>query len=191
MLAALAGARLRAGEGPGAAASIQRARRAAARVREPADNLAAHLALADALLRVGEFPDARAVLVDALSTVARAPEHRRALYYRQIAVAQCRAGDLTAAIASADRIEADLSRVRTYSAIAEARGNLAVAEVFDFSSTAQYELTGRGDLDLPRRLREASELSPEQIVSVMSDAARDVAAELARLRDKAAAWEAR
>ncbi|MCG3181057.1 MAG: hypothetical protein BIFFINMI_03426 [Phycisphaerae bacterium] len=107
---------------------------------------------------------------------------------RAFAVAQGELGDLPGAMKTAARIESPLDRTWTWSFVAEACGDLAMAEIFDWSATAENYLVGPLARDPEGLLRDHESDSPEEMIDLLARVARDLAGSVSMLRNKNAYW---
>lgn len=108
-----------------------------------------------------------------------------------VAVAQARVGDPAAAMQTADRISDSLDRVWTWSLIAEARGDLRMAEILDWAALAEHFLGGPMTDDPGGTLAAQADRPPEEIIDFISRAARNLAAARRYLRRTEAYWQQR
>lgn len=138
--------------------------------------------------KAGDFAAARRTLATARPTLSAASSARRTALSRALAVQQMRVGDAAGAMRTAATASSARSRVGTYAALAEARGDLAAAEALDWSATARYGTVPARTQSVASSLRLARRAAPERVMSYLARAAQDLATGLKHLRDKEAYW---
>lgn len=189
--AALAQGRFFAGERQQAEQMLAKARQAADSITDAVDRQGALRAIARTQGRIGDFPAARATLTEAAKLIAKAPKTKQTSLYHQLAIAQRRAGDRAGAVKTANLIASGLQRGRAMSAIAETRGELALAEALDWKATAQHDLTGQMYTDLAGYLKSEQRNSPETQVNTLANAARSIAYALNFFQVRKLKWDAK
>ena len=189
--AALAQVRFFAGQRTQARQMLNKARQAADGITDAENRQEALRAIAAAQRRIGDFVAARETLAAAAILIPKAPYAKRNALSHHLALAQCRAGDLAGATATAGLITSGLKRGRALSAVAEARGDLALAEALDWQATAQHDLDAQVFTDLHGYLESRQQDSPESQVNTLAHAARVIAYALNFFQERNLKWNAK
>lgn len=189
--AAMAQGRFFAGERQQAEQMLEKARQAAGRITDAQDRQKALRAIARTQGRIGDFPAARATLAEAVKLIPKAPKAKQTILYHELAIAQRRAGDRAGAVKTANLIASGVQRGRALSAVAETRGELALAEAIDWKATAQHDLTDQMYTDLAGYLKAEQRNSPETQVNTLAHAARSIAYALNFFQVRKLKWDAK